>query len=301
MPSQRGATGLAGRIVCVGIAAAAVSTGWAAADEEESALSFTARSRSAPEDGGVRVDHEPVRWDPSKTAAVVCDMWDAHWCEGATRRVAEMAPRMNDLLHELRRQGVLIIHAPSDTMDYYDGTPQRQLAQAAPVVDTEVPLQGWMSLDPEREPALPIDDSDGGCDCEPQCEQGGPWTRQIAEIDIEEGDAVTDSAEAYYLMRERGVENVLVMGVHVNMCVLGRPFSIRQMVTQGQNTVLVRDLTDSMYNSRMPPYVSHVEGTELVVEHIEKYWAPSTVSADFLDGPPFQFAEDGSSAAGGAL
>jgi predicted permease len=40
-------------------------------------------------------------------------------------------------------------------------------------------------------------------------------------------------------MRERGITNVIVMGVHANMCVLGRPFSIRQMRNQRQNVVLL--------------------------------------------------------------
>lgn len=34
------------------------------------------------------------------------------------------------------------------------------------------------------------------------------------------------------------------MGVHTNMCVLGRPFGIRAMVGLGRNVVLVRDLID---------------------------------------------------------
>jgi len=107
-----------------------------------------------------------------------------------------------------------------------------------------------------------------------------------------DGDAITDSAEAFYLMRQRGITNVIVMGVHINMCVLGRPFAIRQMVAQGQNVLLMRDLTDSMYNHRKPPYVSHFRGTELVVEHIEQYWCPSITSADFLGGAPFRFQGD---------
>src|SRR5215469_12515273 len=77
-----------------------------------------------------------ARWEASRTAAVVCDMWDRHWCKGATARVAEMAPRMNGVLTELRRRGALIIHCPSDTMKYYEGTPGRKLAQAAPHVET---------------------------------------------------------------------------------------------------------------------------------------------------------------------
>src|SRR3974390_236337 len=83
-----------------------------------------------------------ARWDPSRTAAVVCDMWNRHWCKSATARVAEMAPRMNDVLTELRRRGVLIIHCPSDTMKYYEGTPGRKLARAAPRMETAIPLKG---------------------------------------------------------------------------------------------------------------------------------------------------------------
>jgi hypothetical protein len=76
------------------------------------------------------------------------------------------------------------------------------------------------------------------------------------------------------------------MGVHTNMCVLGRPFGIRAMVRLGRNVVLVRDLTDAMYDPRQPPHVSHTRGTELVIEHIEKYWCPSILSEDLLQVVP---------------
>jgi nicotinamidase-related amidase len=176
-----------------------------------------------------------VSWDPAKTAIVVCDMWNQHWCRGATGRVAEMATRMNAVLHAARDRGVLIIHCPSDTMEFYKDAPQRQTALNAKHVETKEKLESWRALNPELEPALPIDDSDGGCDCDPPCPHGGPWRRQIETLEILPQDAITDSAEAFYLMEERGIENVIVMGVHTNMCVLGRPFSIRQMVTLGKN------------------------------------------------------------------
>ncbi len=203
-----------------------------------------------------------------------------------------MVPRMNQFLQAARSRGALIIHCPSDTMDFYKNHPGRKLAQAAPPVTTAIPLENWCSLKPDREAPLPIDDSDGGCDGCPDCPSFKAWSRQHPGLDILPGDAITDSAEAYFLMRQRGITNVVVMGVHVNMCVLGRPFSIRQMVRQGQNVVLVRDLTDSMYNHRKSPYVSHCRGTELVVEHIEKYWCPSITSADLLGGEPFRFRQD---------
>jgi hypothetical protein len=149
--------------------------------------------------------------------------------------------------------------------------PQRRLAQAAPKIETKIPLQNWCHLDTNIEgKSLPIDDSDGGCDCETPVRNYRAWSRQHPAIKIRDGDAVTDSAEAFYLMKQRGISNVVVMGVHTNMCVLGRPFSIRQMVQQGQNVVLMRDMTDTMYNPQMAPFVSHFTGTDLVIEHIEK-------------------------------
>jgi len=238
-----------------------------------------------------KIVYQTVEWDARKTAIIICDMWDKHWCSSATARVAEMAPRMNELVAAARKKGVLIIHAPSDTMDYYKDTPQRKLAREAPKVEPKVPLRGWCGLDADRERPLPIDDADGGCDT-PGDKPHKAWSRQIDTLQIEPGDAVTDSAEAYNLMQQRGIENLLIMGVHTNMCVLGRPFGIRQMVYQGKHVVLVRDMTDTMYNPQRPPRVSHFRGTEMVVEHIERYWCPTITSSDFLGGPAFRFRED---------
>jgi len=141
-------------------------------------------TETEPVSGNLKVVEETARLAPEKTAVVICDMWNKHWCKGATQRVAEMAGRMNEVVEELRRQGVLIIHAPSDTMDFYKDTPQRKLARNAPEVKMTIP-----SRVRPREPRLPIDDSDGGCDCTPKCEQGSPWTRQIETIEIHQADA----------------------------------------------------------------------------------------------------------------
>lgn len=263
------------------------SMGAAAAES----MTFHTRARASAATGGGRIEviEKQVQWDPARTAVVVCDMWDKHHCPDATERVAEMAPRMNEVLKAARARGMLIIHCPSDTMEFYKDHPGRKLAQAAPKVETRVRLEGWCAVDGAKEPPLPIDDSDGGCDGSPDSPSYKAWTRQHPALEIMDGDAITDSAEAFYLMRQRGITNVVIMGVHINMCVLGRPFAIRQMVAQGQNVLLMRDMTDSMYNHRKRPWVSHFRGTELVVEHIEQYWCPSVTSADFLGGEPFRF------------
>src|SRR5271163_3278853 len=60
---------------------------------------------------------------PRKTAIVITDMWDKHWCKGATHRVGLIAQRMEPLLAAARAAGILIIHAPSETMDFYQDAP----------------------------------------------------------------------------------------------------------------------------------------------------------------------------------
>jgi nicotinamidase-related amidase len=193
--------------------ASADSTNGAPPSSKSLALHARTRVETKPGSGRFNTVTRPVAWEPTKTAIVVCDMWNVHWCQGATRRVAEMAPRMNEVLVAARNRGVLIIHCPSNTLKFYEGTEQRERARRATPVATRVPLRKSCNLDIKREGRLPIDDSDGGCDCDPSCKPGSPWARQIDTLKIEPPDAITDSVEAVYLMKQRGIENVIVMGV----------------------------------------------------------------------------------------
>ena len=91
-------------------------------------------------------------------------------------------------------------------------------------------------------------------------------------------ESIRDGRQVYSYFVEQGINSVIYVGVHTNMCVLGRSFGIRQMTKLGIKTVLVRDLTDTMYNPRMAPFVPHEKGTALVVEHVERHWCPTTES-----------------------
>jgi hypothetical protein len=97
-------------------------------------LVFDARSREEVADGTgrFRVVRKKMEWEPEQTAIIICDMWDQHWCKGATSRVGELAPRMNRIVRRARNQGVLIIHAPSGTVDFYENHPARKIAKDAP-------------------------------------------------------------------------------------------------------------------------------------------------------------------------
>ena len=62
------------------------------------------------------ITNDIQEWNAKETAIIICDMWNQHWCKGATERVAEMAPFMNNVVSIAREKGVLIVHAPSDCM-----------------------------------------------------------------------------------------------------------------------------------------------------------------------------------------
>jgi nicotinamidase-related amidase len=268
-------------------------------------LKFNQRSRALIKEGTFEIQNKEVLWQPKQTAIIVCDMWDAHHCLNAVRREEEMVPVMNRVLEKARGQGVFIIHAPSGCMEPYKDHPARKRAQGAPKADNlPKDIDSWCYKIPaEEKGTYPIDQSDGGEDDDPkehaewaaQLQAKGlnpkaPWKAQHAGLKIHDGDAISDSGvEIWNLLQQRGIDNIILLGVHVNMCVLGRPFGLRQMVKNGKNAVLMRDLTDTMYNPKSAPFVSHFQGTQLIIEHIEKFVCPTMTSDQILGGKMFRF------------
>lgn len=241
---------------------------------------FQLRHQHLTQDGGGHSAWQevitPKTVSADQTTIIVCDMWDNHWSRGAAERVNALAPRMNRVLNRARDASAWIIHAPSETMKFYDDTAARKRALAIPLVE---PPPACEHIDPP----LPIDDSDGGSDTG-ETQMVRAWSRQHPALSIDqERDYITDNGQQVYsILHHHAIEQVLIMGVHTNMCVLRRSFAIKQMVKWGVNIALVRDLTDAMYNPALRPYVSHEEGTRLVVEYIEKFWCPSVMSEDLM-------------------
>lgn len=247
-------------------------------------------------------------WSPEATALLICDVWDLHTSRNATLRTGELAPRIDRLAKELRSRGVTVIHCPSDTMSFYERHPARLAAIKVPKAETLPPDIGqWCySIPSEEKGEYPLDQSDGGQDDDPEQQRlwaeelssrgrktRGPWIKQHEDIAIVEGDFITDRGdEVWSILENRGIDNVLMTGVHTNMCVLGRPFGLRRLASNGKNVALVRDLTDTMYNPAKRPYVSHFTGTDLIVQHIEKYVCPTITSDQILGGESFVFAND---------
>ncbi len=273
------------------------------------AFDLTLRGLAQTADGSWQRTLDRELWQPKETAVVICDMWDYHHCRNATLRVGEMAPRMDRVVAEMRKRGALVVHAPSSCMDFYQNHPARQRAQAAPAAQNKPEdINRWCNDIPGEEMDLyPIDQSDGGEDDAPLLHEqwaayltsigrrtGAPWKRQIDTLTVDaDRDIISDQGdEIWNVMEQRGIKNVVLVGVHTNMCVLGRPFGLRQMSKNGRNVALMRDMTDTMYNPARRPYAAHYRGTDLIVEHVEKYVAPTITSDQIIGGEPFTFKWD---------
>ena len=252
----------------------------AAAAQPEATLDLTLLSRAEVPRGSGQWNKVNIRRQVpvGKTALILCDLWDNHWCKAAAERTAILAAKTAPVVDLARDAGMLVIHAPSSTLDFYKDYPQRRRIFDIPQVEPPNALD-------VTDPPLPIDDSDGGCDTanNPLPVNYAAWKRQHPAIRIAGNDLISDNGrEVYSALRQKGIEHLIVAGVHTNMCVLNRSFAIRQMTKWGMRCILVRDLTDAMYNPMRRPFVTHERGTELVIEHIEKYWAPTVLSTDLV-------------------
>ncbi|MBN82562.1 MAG: nicotinamidase [Planctomycetaceae bacterium] len=257
-------------------------------------LKLRSREETAVGSGYFHVVERQVQWDLKRTALLICDMWDSNGCVPAIERSLEMPRRMNQVTRIARQRGATIIHAPSSVVDFYKDTPQRQRALHLPIARNKPEgLDSWCHRTDDRDLDYPIEVK--GCCCPTPCppESYQEITRQMAALEIHKDDVISASgSEIWNLFEHRGIDNLIIMGVHTNMCVLGRPFGIRNMVRFGKNVALMRDLTDTIYGPHAAPYVSHFTGTDLIVEHIERNWCPTLTSTAFTGTPEFRFQAD---------
>ncbi len=284
-------------VVCLGGLAMAVAAvaGERAEDPSREPLVLHARVR-VQESGGYFVKNEVLRWDPARTAIIICDMWNQHWCQGATRRVGELAPAMNRTIAAARAKGVLIIHAPSSCMDAYKDHPARKRAQAAPkAANLPKHIAELVQQDPGR--------GEGDLPDRPVRRRLRRRAAVPAGIALEVPDRRHRDPRRgrHQRLGRRDLEpareprasptSCSWAFIPICACSAGRS-ACGSSSSHGKNVVLVRDLTDTMYNSRMWPYVSHFEGTNRIVEHIEKYVAPTITSTDLTGQPAFRFQPD---------
>jgi nicotinamidase-related amidase len=210
----------------------------------------------------------PVELNPSKTAIIVIDMWNYHWCMTASERVAAMVPRMNTVLDAARRQGMQVIWNPSDVVTAYAGYPQYEKAIA--VEHRKTPGK-------RKDISVRFTARVGACMCGPglPCKGNYGWDGMNPDLTIGENDLFSSSTdEIYSLLAERGITDIIYMGVHTNMCVFGKPGALSKMWKASFRCFLARDLNDAFTHYNPAAGYTPDKGTTEINENLQKGGVP---------------------------
>ena len=216
--------------------------------------------RRDPAGGNVIIT--PAKIDPAKLGVVVIDSWNWHWCKTTGARVNSFVPRMNLCLREMRKAGATVFVCPTDVVDAYVGTPQRERAMSVEIL----PLP-----EPKHSP-FPKPPIGPGCACLVRCGHNYGWNAMNPDFIMDDNDLMPNSRETLYaLAKKRGITHLIYMGVHTQVCLLGKDLGLRNMLALGFECILARDLTDSYpdYDPARDVYPDDL--TAKTLAHFEKH------------------------------
>jgi hypothetical protein len=225
-----------------------------------------------PATGKILFTNEKV--DPVHVGVIAVDVWNYHWCKTATMRVDAIVPRMNKALAAARSLGMTVMLCPSDVVDNYVGYPQREAVLALPLFP--VPAVSNVTC-----PTVP---DAGGCACgRERCAVNYGWDGMHPGLQIGEADLMPDTqAEVYAICKRNGLTHLIYVGFHTQVCLLGKPMGLKAMKSAGLNCQLARDMTDAHPGYDPARDFTPDLNTEQVVEHFEKYLAPTISLQDEL-------------------
>jgi nicotinamidase-related amidase len=217
---------------------------------------------------------EQMALNPEKTAIIVIDMWNFHWCMTASERVSAMAPRMNGTLAVARELGMQVVWNPSDVVTAYSGYPQYENAVAvkhrqAPQIRQPLPAKFTAPF--------------GRCLCGAgiNCIVNYGWDGMHPDLIIDDNDLISSSTnEIFTLLSDRGITDIIYMGVHTNMCVFGKPGAMSSMWSAGFNCLLARDLNDAFTAYEPDKNYTPDTGTAEIDENLCKAGIPNINMGD---------------------
>jgi hypothetical protein len=236
-----------------------------------SPIELTLQKRD-PASGKILLATEKV--DPARVGVIAVDVWNFHWCKTATMRVDAIVPRMNKALDAARSLGMTVMLCPSDVVDNYVGYPQRESVLALPMFP--VPVVENVTC-----PSVP---DAGGCACgRERCAVNYGWDGMHPALRIADTDLMPDTqAEVYAICKKYGLTHLIYVGFHTQVCLLGKPMGLKAMKSAGLHCVLARDMTDAHPGYDPARNFTPDLNTEQVVEHFEKFLAPTISFQDEL-------------------
>jgi hypothetical protein len=209
---------------------------------------------------------------PSEVGILLVGLWDTHNCLIAQNILDQICPEINKFITRYRGLGSKVILGSSSL----GGKPEyRKYRQAIKGVGFSTFKDYGMNY-----PPLPFDDSfDGGIE-EPNPDFVRSNVKLHPSIQLDDNDLISGNAkEIVNYLNHHHIKHLLVVGAHLNMCILDRPYAIRNLLRYGVNVSIVRDLVDPLYNSKSPPEgypKTREEAKNLLLNYLEKYYCPTT-------------------------
>lgn len=201
---------------------------------------------------------------------LVVGLWDSHNCKVAHKILDEICPKANTFIKKCRKEGMHIIFGSSSLLK---NPKYKHLGK-----NIKAPFQSFKDKGINI-PPLPFDDSDGGI-----VEKNPDFNRKNVgmhpAIEIENGDCMSGNNKEIlnYLLYNK-VKLLLVVGVHLNMCVLDRPYAIKNLIRYGMKVSLVKDLTDIMHSGKLDN-MTRDEAQNKMIDWVEYNICPTTTTED---------------------
>jgi nicotinamidase-related amidase len=228
-------------------------------------------------DSGGSAYTQQLNLDPTKTAIVVVDMWNAHPDPPACQRVHSLVPRMNETLDVARGLGMQVIFAPSTVLGGPTFTTPGTAGYSRRAAVTALPyaaMPGGGSATSSTPPWYEYDASGGartmgippGCTTLPG--YGNQPTDQDTSLIIKNdsqdwvvsGDDIQELAN---VVHATGVSNLIYCGVHSNWCVWNRSAGLPNAAIQlNMQPIVIGDLTDAYSGNGKDPGSSYPARTD---------------------------------------
>lgn len=215
--------------------------------------------------------HAHQKIDPERTAIIIIDVWDDHWCKHYKKLNDLLAERLAPAIDRFRAAGVKIIHSPCG--QDIPPEPRREIIlsdySCIPFYyDTQARHNAISVRNYTPSTAEPISvskrcrkpndiffkgvwhnrgHSGKCCTCSPSCDRPfpRPWSRQHPLINVCEEDYVTDDLdEVGHVLLQDNIENLFYVGGALNACLIDRPHG---MLAEFNNvfSAFIRDFTIS--------------------------------------------------------
>ena len=211
----------------------------------------------------------------NEIAVLVIGMWSHHQCKVADQILQELSPKVDTFLKRSRALGMKVIFGSSSLTKL---PKYKQLTKNMKNIPFSALKDNGLSF-----PSLPFNvGADGGV-----VERNPDFSRTDVDIhpsiDICDADAMSDNCkEILNYLYHHGVKLCLIVGVHTNMCILDRPYGMKNMARFGFPMAIVRDLTDPMVVPDGINVINRADGLDKMIKYIETNFAPSIDSRDVM-------------------